>query len=161
MPIFMKLGEVKGEATDAGHKEWILCESLSAALFRSIPQGAKDQQRSRGHTTLGDVNVVRQLDKSSIKLQENCVNGTYFPQVQIHLCTQVKNKNEPYLKYTLENVVITGYSFHGVESGNPLPSEEVTLCCTQAAWEYIVVDPDTGDTKGNMPGKFSPGEGRS
>jgi len=36
----------------------------------SIPEGAKDAQRSRGDTTLGDVVIVRELDKSSTKLQE-------------------------------------------------------------------------------------------
>jgi len=30
-----------------------------------------------GDMTLGDVVVVRELDKSSVKLQEACANGTY------------------------------------------------------------------------------------
>ena len=161
MPIFMKLGDIKGEATDAGHKDWILCESLSAGVFRTIPEGAKDQQRTKGHTTLGDVVVVRQLDKSSTKLQESCANGTFFNEVEINLCTQVKNKNEPYLKYKLQNVIVSSYSAHAVESGNPLPTEEVTLNCTEAEWTYVVVDPKTGENKGNVPAKYSPGEGKS
>jgi type VI secretion system secreted protein Hcp len=68
----MKLGDIKGEATDQGHKDWILIESMSSPIHRSVPEGAKDQQRTKGHTTLGDVVVVRQLDKSSTKLQDNC-----------------------------------------------------------------------------------------
>jgi type VI secretion system secreted protein Hcp len=161
MPIFIKLAGVKGEATDAGHQEWVRAESLSADIFRSIAEGAKDQQRSRGHTTVGDVVVVRQLDRSSTKLQENCANGTFFDEVEIHLCTQVKNQNEPYLKYKLKNVIISGYSCHAVESGNPLPSEEVTLNCTEAEWTYVVIDPKTGDNKGSVPAKYSLGEGKS
>ena len=161
MPIFMKLGDVKGEATDSVHKDWILCESVSAGVFRTVPEGAKDQQRSRGHTTLGDVVVVRQLDKSSTRLQENCANGTYFNEVEIHLCTQVKNRNEPYLQYKLQNVIISSYSIHAVEAGSPLPAEEVTLNCTEAEWTYVVIDPKSGDNKGSVPGRFSPGEGKS
>jgi type VI secretion system secreted protein Hcp len=161
MGAFMKLGDVKGEATDQGHKDWIIIESMSAPLHRTVPEGAKDQQRSRGHTVLGDVVIVRQLDKSSTKLQENCANGTYFKEVLIDFCTEVKNKQEPYLKYKLADVIITSYSFHGIESGNPLPSEQITLNTTGAEWTYIVIDPKTGDNKGNVPGKFSPGEGKS
>ena len=52
MPAFMKLGDIKGEATDADHKDWIIIESMSSPIFRSIPEGAKDQQRTKGETTL-------------------------------------------------------------------------------------------------------------
>lgn len=161
MAAYMKLGDIKGEATDQGHKDWILIESMSAPIHRSVPEGSKDQGRTKGTTTLGDVVIVRQLDKSSTKLQENCANGTFFKDVEIHFCTTVKNKQEPYLKYKLDDVIISSYSFHGVESGSPLPSEQVSLAFTKAEWTYIVVDPKTGDVKGNVPGKYNPGEGKS
>jgi type VI secretion system secreted protein Hcp len=161
MPIFMRLGDIKGEATDQDHKDWILVDSLSAPIYRSIPEGAKDQQRTKGDTTLGDIVVVRQLDKSSTKLQEACANGTFFSEVEVHCCTTVKKKQEPYLKYKLKNAIVTSYSFHGDASGDPLPGEEVTLGVTDAEWTYVVVDPATGDNKGNIPGKYSPGTGKS
>ena len=161
MPAFMKVGDIKGEGSDEGHKDWILIQSMSAPIHRSIPPGAKDQQRTKGETTLGDVVVVRQLDKSSTKLQEACANGTFFKEVEIHFCTTVKNKQEPYLKYKLANVIITSYSFHGHASGDPLPSEEVTLGFSKVDWIYIVVDPDTGDPKGNVPARYDPGMGKA
>ena len=161
MPAYMKLGDIKGEATDADHKEWILIESMSSPMFRSVPEGAKDQQRTKGETTLGDIVCVRQLDKSTTKLQEACANGTFFKEVEIHFCTTVKNKQEPYLTYKLSDVIVSSFSFHGNSSGNPLPSEEVTMGYTKAEWTYIVIDPKTGDPKGNVPAKYNPGEGRS
>lgn len=161
MPAYMKLGDIKGEATEQNHKDWIIIESLAAPIFRSIPQGAKDQQRSRGETTLGDVAIVRQLDKSTPKLSESCANGTFFKEVEIHFCTTVKNKQEPYLKYKLSNVIVTGYSFHGNASGSPIPTEEVTLGFTDIEWTYIVIDPATGDVKGNVPAKYAPAAGKS
>ena len=157
----MKLGDIKGEASDTDHKEWILIESMSSPIFRSVPEGAKDQQRTKGETTLGDVVVVRQLDKSSTKLQEACANGTFFKEVEVHFCTTVKNKQEPYLTYKLSDVIISSFSFHGNSSGSPLPSEEVTMGYTKAEWNYIVVDPKTGDKQGNVPAKYDPGKGRS
>lgn len=161
MAAYLKLGDIKGESTDSGHKDWILIETMSCSLHRTVPDGAKDQQRSRGHTVLSDVNVVRQLDKSSTKLQEACANGTYFKEVEIHFCSQVKNKQEPYLKYKLSDCIVTSYSMSGHESGNPLPTESITINATGAEWTYITIDPKTGENKGNVPAKYSPGEGKS
>lgn len=161
MPAYMKLGDIKGEATDTDHKEWILLDSMSSPMFRSVPSGAKDQQRTKGETTLGDIAVSRQLDKSSTKLQEACANGTFFKEVEIHFCTTVKNKQEPYLTYKLSDVIVSSYSFHGNSSGSPLPSEQVTMGYTKAEWTYIVIDPKTGDKKGQVPAKYNPAEGRS
>ncbi len=161
MPAFVKLGDIKGEATDTDHKEWIIIEAMSSPLFRSIPEGAKDSQRTKGDTTLGDIVVVRQLDKSSTKLQEACANGTFFGEVEIHFCTTMKNKQEPYLTYKLKDVIVTSYGFHGNSSGDPLPSEEITLGYTEVEWTYITIDPKTGDKKGNVPAKYNPGKGAS
>ena len=161
MPAYVKIGEIKGEATEQGHKEWVIIESMSDNISRSIPQGAKDQQRARGETSLADVNLVRQLDKSSVKLKEACANGTFFPEVEIHFCTQVKNKQEPYLLYKLKNVIVTSYSFNGNASGDPVPIENVTLGFSEVEWTYVLVDPNTGDKRGQVVGKFNPGTGKS
>jgi type VI secretion system secreted protein Hcp len=159
MAAFMKLGDIQGEATDQGHKNWIILETMSSAITRSIPEGAKDQQRSRGNTTLGDVVIVRQLDKSSTKLQEACANGTFYTEVLIDFCSQIKNKQEPYLKYKLSNVIVSSYHVNAHESGSPVPTESVTLAYTKVEWNYVIIDPKTGDNKGNVPAHFDPGAG--
>jgi type VI secretion system secreted protein Hcp len=156
MPAFMKLGDIQGESTDKEHKNWILLESVSSPIHRSVPHG-KDVQRPRGETTLGDIHVVRLLDNSSVKMQEACANGTPFKEVEIHLCHQGKNKAEPYLKYKLSDVIISSYSFHGSASGQPVPSEEVTLNSSKAEWTYCKIDPKTFDPKGQVVGKYDPG----
>jgi type VI secretion system secreted protein Hcp len=161
MPAFVKLGDIKGQATDGDHKDWILIESMSAPISRSIPENARDQQRTQGSTSLGDVILVRELDKSSTKLHEACANGTFFPEVEIHLCATVKNKQEPYLIYKMKNVIVTSYSFHGNASGSPLPTEQVSLGFTEVEWNYIVLDPETGDKKGNVPAKYNPAKGKA
>jgi type VI secretion system secreted protein Hcp len=161
MPAFVKLGDLKGQATDADHKDWILIESMSAPISRSIPMNARDQQRTQGSTSLGDVTLVRELDKSSTKLAEACANGTFFPEAQIDLCATVGNKQEPYLQYKLKNVIITSYSFHGNATGSPLPTEQVSLGYTDIEWNYIVLNPETGKKEGNVPGKYNPAKGQS
>ena len=58
-------------------------------------------------------------------------------------------------------MIVSSFSFHGNSAGNPLPSEEITMGYTKAEWTYIVIDPKTGDKKGQVPAKYNPGEGRS
>lgn len=161
MPAYMKLGDIKGEAADSGHKDWITIHAFSNSIHRAIPPGAKDQQRARGDTTLGDIDVVRELDKSSTKLQEACANGTLFPEVEIHLCTTTDGKQEPVLKYKLSDVIISSYSFHADASGSPLPTEQVGLSFSEVEWTYVVLDPKTLQKKGEIPAKYNPSEGKS
>jgi type VI secretion system secreted protein Hcp len=93
---------------------------------------------------------VKQLDQSSTKIQEACAKGDFQKEVEIHLTTDVKGKEEPYLKYKLENAIISSYSFHGNSSGSPLPTEQVTLNFTKATWTYVVVNKDTGKKEGQV-----------
>lgn len=161
LAAFIKMEGIVGEATDQGHKDWIIIQSMSTSIHRSIPSGAKDQQRTKGETSLGDIQLVRQLDKSSTKLQEACAAGKFFKTVEIEFCTVVKDKQEPYLKYKLYDVIVSSYSMHGDASGNPLPSEQVSLGYSKVDWTYVVVDPKTGDKKGEVATKYNPAEGKA
>ncbi len=158
MAAYMKADPIKGQITDAGHKEWIEVSSMSAPIYRSIPAGAKDTQRTQGDTTLGDIVVSRNLDKSSVKLEEACANGTFFKEVEIHFCTQVSNKQETYLSYLLKNVIISSYSIHANEKGDPNASEQLTLAYTEVEWTYNLVNPESGKKESVVPGKFAPGK---
>jgi type VI secretion system secreted protein Hcp len=159
MAAFMQMKGIDGEATDKEHDKWVMIESLSSSIRRSITDGARDMERARGRTTCADVTVVRQLDKSSTKLEEACANGTFYDQVQIHFCTTVQDKNEPYLKYTLHDVIVTSYSFHGNAESRPRPSESLTLGYTKVEWEYVQIDPKTGKKQGSVPAGYDPGKG--
>lgn len=157
MAAFMKAGDIKGESTDAKHKDWILIESMSSPIYRNIPEGARDVERVRGRTTAGDCSFVRQLDKSSVKLQEACANGTFFKEVVVHLCSQIKDKSETYLEYKLADVIITSYSFHGTAEGGK-PTEELTMNYTKIDWTYFQLNPKTGAPEGQVAAGFDLGK---
>ena len=159
MAAFMQMKGIEGEATDKGHDKWILIESMSSAIHRSVTDGARDMERVRGRTTTADVVVVRQLDKSSTKLMEACANGTFYSEVEIHFCTTVQDKQEPYLKYKLHDVIVTSYGFHGNADSQPRPSEEVTLGYTKVEWEYVQINAKTGKKEGSVPASYDPGKG--
>jgi type VI secretion system secreted protein Hcp len=90
-----------------------------------------------------------------------CAAGKFFKEVEIEFCTTVKGKQEPYLKYKLYDVIVSSYSIHGDASGNPLPSEQVSLGYSKVDWTYVLVDPKTGDKKGDVAAKYNPAEGKA
>jgi type VI secretion system secreted protein Hcp len=61
----------------------------------------------------------------------------------------------------MKNVIVTSYSFHGNATGSPLPTEQVSLGYTDIEWNYVILDPETGDKKGNVPAKYNPAKGKS
>jgi type VI secretion system secreted protein Hcp len=158
MAGFMKIDGIDGEGQDSKHDKWIVLESMSSGVHRSIPEGAKSTQRSRGETSMADIVVVRHLDKSSMKLKEACATGKYVAEVQIELCHESQGKNEPYLKYKLKDVILSSYSFHGAASGDPLPTEELTLNYTEGEFTYVEFDNAKGTPKGSIVGKYVPGK---
>lgn len=160
MPAFLQLGDIQGASTDTNHNNWIRVESMTAPITRTIPQGAKDAQRAKGETTLGDVVVTRQLDKSSTKICEACATGKFFPQAEIHFCSTTNGAQQTYLKYVLKNVIVTNYSFTGTANASPIPTETIDLAYTAIEWTYIILDPNDGTVKGNVPGKYNPATGQ-
>ncbi len=115
MPAYIDLtqGDIKGESQEQGHKDWVYVESVSLPIFRSIQQGATGVQRSNGETSLGDIVIVKTWDSSSPKLAESVANGVYIPEVVIHLTSTINKKNVTNLEVKLNDVILTGYSFHG------------------------------------------------
>jgi type VI secretion system secreted protein Hcp len=117
---YIKFEGVDGEATDKDHKGW--SDLLS---FSEISTTGDDSATSRtsGDTTLGDVVIVKELDKASPKLAEAIVMGKVFPTVLINLCSD--GESDCYLSYELLNVMITSYSISG--DADVRPTEEFSL----------------------------------
>ncbi len=156
MGAFVDFGDIKGESLDAEHKEWVLVESVTAPIHRSIAPGAKGIERSRGSTSVGDVVIVRKMDKSSVELWEACAKGKYFPKVVIDFSTTKDGKSQSYLKKTLTDVIVSSYSFFGSSSGDPVPNEEVTLNFAKEEIVYVIRDNQKGDEKGTVNGSYDP-----
>ena len=161
MGLYIKADGIEGESTDSSHKSWILADSASLPVFRSIPSGAVDQQRTKGETQLGDISVVRQLDKSSPKLFEAVASGKFNKKVTLEFTTQTGGKNETYLKMDLENVIFSGYSVSGNSSGDPMPSESVSMNATKITYTYTEFDNKTGSKKGNVEAVYEMGANAS
>ena len=160
MPAYIQMPDIKGESAEQNHKDWVYVESVSLPIFRSIQGGATGVGRSNGETSLGDICVVKTWDSSSPKLAAACANGKFLDEVLIHMCSTINEKNVTNLEIKLKDVIISGYSFHGSGSQDPVPSEEITLNYTEIEWTYKKFD-TKGKEAGNFPAKYSTQEGKS
>lgn len=128
MSGYLQVGDIKGESTDDGHKDWINLLSVSNNITRPMGAGASGSTRHRSSATFGDVVCVKEVDASTPKLQEAIADGTNFPKVEIHLCTSSEGgKRIPYLMWELKNCRVTSYSVSGSTDGAAPPTEQVSF----------------------------------
>jgi type VI secretion system secreted protein Hcp len=155
MPAYLQIEGIEGDVTQADHKKWIAVKSVSHPITRTIRSGAKGMERSQGSTTIGDLHIVRLVDRSSPKLAEACAGGKFFKTATIDLCNVINGKVVKFHTHKLSNVILTSYSFHGTEDSEPPATEELTMNFTKVNWVYTVNDKDTGEKKSEMPAEYS------
>jgi len=134
---YLKIGDIKGESTDADHKEWIIIESVSVDksqldvresptkqstdVARDMASGQASGKREAGSGMATGKRmhkpfvITKELDKSSPKLAEACSNGTVLKEVEI---------GEPGVRYKLKDVIIS--SIQPGSSGDR-PMESLSL----------------------------------
>jgi type VI secretion system secreted protein Hcp len=159
MAGYIKLGEIKGESTEPNHKEWINLLSVSQGVSRGMPSGASGSTRKRGAATLGDIVIVKELDKSTPKLVEAICKGTQFPTVTIHLTTSAEGDTRtPYMAWELKNAMVTDYSVSGATEGGSVPTESLSINYEEVKWTYDEIDKDN-KSKGKVETSWKTEEG--
>lgn len=134
MAIYLKIDGIKGNVEAAGHENWIDCSSMQWGVGRGISASvgtAKDREASQ--PSISEVVVTKLMDQASPYLfTEACVGKS--KKAEIHLVKTDAGKLESYMEYTLENVLISGYS---VSSGGDRPTESISLSFTKVEMKYI------------------------
>ncbi|MFL5342350.1 MAG: Hcp family type VI secretion system effector [Gemmataceae bacterium] len=144
MAIFMKMEGIDGNSTSAGHEGWVIVDSLQFGIGRGIPspQGS-EADREASTPSVSEIVVTKTMDKASSKLFEGALCGEGV-KCEIHLCKTDAGQPEPYTKYDLEDVLISGYS---MSSGGDRPTESLSLNFTKITYTYIPMKDknETGD----------------
>ena len=153
---FLKLDGIPGESQDDKHKEWIELHSFSMGIV----QTAGGQRSTTGAATAGrcdhmDLSIVKNLDKTTPKLNLFCCNGTHIKKIELELCRATGDK-QLYYKITMGDCIITGVRPGGsAKGGDTLPVEEVSFNYGDIEWEYTQTDHKTGKPSGKVASKWS------
>ncbi len=105
---YIKLGDIKGEATDSNHDKWIDVLSIDLHL-----EDADAKQ----------IDLTKRLDFSSARISEAAITGEVIPKATVHICSETERvKCE---EYQLTDVSFLRYFVSA--NGDDRPTEQVTL----------------------------------
>jgi type VI secretion system secreted protein Hcp len=129
--IFAKIGDIKGESTDAKHKDEIEVLSFSWGVTNSGDIGSGGGGGA-GKATFHDLSFIHSIDKASPLLLQACATGMHLKEATIAHRKPGKNQQD-YLIIKMNDVLITGVSLSDSSSGS---SESVSLAFAKVDFEY-------------------------
>jgi type VI secretion system secreted protein Hcp len=141
--IFLKITgpEIKGESTNAKHKDEIVVTSFSQGYAATIAAGGGGGARA-GRSACAPVEMTKQLDIASGPLINTVMKGTVL-QKAVFSFTANTGDNQPadYYVVTLSNSLVSSVA---QSSGGDRPSESVELVPRQVELKYLQQDNKTG-----------------
>ena len=127
--IFAKIGDIKGESTDAKHKDEIEVLSFSWGVANPANVGGGGGE---GKATFHDLSFTHNIDKASPRLLQACATGSHLKEATITHRKAGKGQQE-FLIIKMNDVIITSVSLSDSDVGN---SENVSLAFAKVDFEY-------------------------
>jgi len=145
--IFLKLDDIKGEATDDKHKDEIKLSSCSFSAHNSSAYNNASKTVSKGQAMMADIAFTKEADKTSVMLFKACATGKVIPKATVSFQSNVgDDKKIDFMVYELENVVINNYNFSAADT----TGESGSLTYAKITQTY-----DQRDEKGTSKGKVT------
>ncbi len=150
MSIFMKYEGIKGEATDAGYKDWLDVDEISWGVRRNLTSNtATSKDRESANAEITDLTLTRRMDKATpdLFMEACCGKGK---KVEIHLTkTGGGSGTEPFMEYKLENALISHYSVDAETQDQKHPTESITISFQKIESKYTPYD-DKGKAEASV-----------
>ena len=131
--MFMKVGDIKGEARDKSHGDEIDVLSWSWEMTQSGTTHSGGGGGA-GKVDIQDMQFSKWVDKASPNLMMACSNGKHYPKAMLTVRKAGENPVE-YMKITMENVLVTGVETGGRKDEDKL-TETVRLNFAKVKTEY-------------------------
>jgi type VI secretion system secreted protein Hcp len=131
---FIKFDGIKGESTDAKHKDEIDVESWSwGETHVAGPVGGGGG--GGGKVSMQDFQFVMRLNSASIGLMKACATGQHIKGATLSARKAGKEQQE-YLVIKLDDVLITSYQTGASEGGDIVPTDQVSFNFAKIDVEY-------------------------
>ena len=144
--IFIKIGDIKGEAKDAVHKGEIDVLAWSWGMSQSA-SGHVGGGLGTGKVNVQDLSLTKYIDLSSPDLMLACCNGKHYPEAKLTVRKAGENPLE-YLVIKMTDVIVSSVSTGG-SGGNDRLTENVSLNFAKVNVDYVEQLPGGG--KGGTP----------
>ncbi len=130
---FLKIGNIKGESTDSGHKDEIIIESFSWGLSNtpSLLNGGA----GAGKVSFNEMRITKRVDLASAALAKIAATGVHIPDALLTIRKPGSN-GEPleFLKIKLVEVFVTSVT-QAIDSSSQ-PAESITLSFAKIDYDY-------------------------
>lgn len=143
--MFVKINDIKGDATEKAHIDWLVVSSLSWTVARVSEEEGGSAQRGFGKSVFGMVELESELGKASMQLMLSVANGTYRKEIEIHQCRAGDDPKvglEPYLIWKIKDCYLQSYGVDGSE--DLVPKEKWSIKYNAIEVEYKATDIKTG-----------------
>ncbi|MCG8611455.1 MAG: type VI secretion system tube protein Hcp [Pseudomonadales bacterium] len=149
MAIFLEWdgGSIKGNVTAEGYTDWIKLENLQFGVGRGITMEAGNMSnREATRPNMSEVSISKVMDGASSGLFQEALVGSDGKKVVITVVKTGADKVEEYVKYELEDAIISSYSMSAGDSGPPF--ENLAISYSQLTMAYTAADKK--NTAGNQ-----------
>jgi type VI secretion system secreted protein Hcp len=137
--IFAKIGDIKGESSDAKHKDEIEVLSWSWGVSTTAGPGPGGGGGvGAGKATFQDISLTHTLDRASPALMQACATGQHFKDGLITVRKAGKEQHE-YLVIKMNDLIVSSV---GDSSSGDRPMESITLSYAKIHIEYKEQKPD-------------------
>jgi type VI secretion system secreted protein Hcp len=146
MPIYVNYNNIKGDVTAEGHENWIEVNSFEWGANRAIssPTGGSSDRESSA-PMVREIVVTKPTDLATVDLMDEALEGEGV-DVTLDFCKTDKGQLNVYLSWTLNNCMISGYSF---SSSGDRPQESLSFNFTKLSCKDNALGPknEDGDPK--------------
>jgi type VI secretion system secreted protein Hcp len=138
--FFIKLDGIKGESTDAKHKDeidiesWSWGESLATSAHAGGGAGA-------GKVTMQDFHFVMKMNRATPSLLKACATGQHIKSATLTARKAGKGQQE-YLTFKFSDVLVSSYQTGGVRGQDDQSIDQVSLNFAKIEVDYKPQKPD-------------------
>ncbi|MEZ4649553.1 MAG: type VI secretion system tube protein Hcp [Candidatus Eisenbacteria bacterium] len=147
--MFIKIGDIVGEAKDSKHGGEIDVLAWSWGMSQSGTMHVGGGGGS-GKVNMQDLSVTKYIDKSSPVLMQMCSDGSQMPLAKLTIRKAGGKNPLEYLIISMKDVIITACSTGG-SSGEDRLTENVTLNFAKVKFEYTAQKQDGSADGGAIP----------
>ena len=138
MAIFMKYGDLKGEVTADGYKDWVEFSSFQWGLGRGISSGVGGgSKREATAPSVSEITLTKTMDAFSPLSLKEAIGGKAVVSKGRADADGQRWEACRLSKFILTDTLISGYS---MSSGGDRPSESLSLNFNKFDSEYIKID---------------------
>jgi type VI secretion system secreted protein Hcp len=123
MAIYLEYEGIKGNVTADGYKDHIAVQSIQFGVGRGISmEPGKLSNREATRPTLSEITISKVADTSATSFFKEAVTGSAGKKATFKFVQTGSDKVVEYMTYTLEDVLVSGYSISGSSEGDPIES---------------------------------------